>query len=200
MPKKVDHEERRRHLAEAVLRIAGRDGLGQAKLRDVAAEAGVSLGTVQHYFASKDEMLRYVVGYLGEAVAQRIMTGMAEPAGGRPAGSFLLSMAVAVLPLDDRRRAERRAGQAFAGLAAGVPELNEDLRRGDRWLRGRIAELIEQGTRDGELRDGLDPAHEAVVLIALIDGLASGLLTGVREPSQALDAVRYHLDRLARPV
>ncbi|MFD0477200.1 TetR/AcrR family transcriptional regulator [Nonomuraea thailandensis] len=87
MPKKVDHEERRRHVAEAVLRIAGRDGLGQAKLRDVAAEAGMSLGSVQHYFTSKDEMLRYVVKYLGETVTERIVAGMGSRPGVRCARS-----------------------------------------------------------------------------------------------------------------
>ncbi|MFD0477199.1 TetR family transcriptional regulator C-terminal domain-containing protein [Nonomuraea thailandensis] len=106
-------------------------------------------------------------------------------------------MAAEMLPLDERRRAERRAGQAFTDLAVGVPELIEDLRQGDRWLRERVAELIWQGQRAGELRPGLDPEREAVVLLAVIDGLAAGLLPDIREPRQALDAVRYHLDRLA---
>jgi AcrR family transcriptional regulator len=216
MPKKVDHEERRGHIAEAVLRIAGRDGLGRAKLRDVAAEAGMSLGSVQHYFASKDLMLRYVVRYLGERVTERIVAGMgsavpmsgadgvgsAVPMGGAdgvgPVRAFLTSMAAEMLPLDERRRAERRAGQAFTDLAVGVPELIEDLREGDRWLRERVAELIARGQRDGELRAGLDPELEAVTLLAMIDGLAAGLLPCVRDPDRALDAIRYHLDRLAR--
>ncbi|MFI7612526.1 TetR/AcrR family transcriptional regulator [Nonomuraea terrae] len=195
MPKKVDHEERRRHIAEAVLRIAGRDGLDQAKLRDVAAEADMSLGSVQHYFGSKDEMLRYVVRYLGERVTERIVAGMGE-ARERPVRAFLLSMAAEVLPLDARRRAERRAGQAFEARAVAAPELIGDLREGDRWLHERVAELIVQGMRDGELRTGLDPGREAVVLLALLEGLASALVVGVREPAEALAVVRYHLDRL----
>ncbi|MEO3863382.1 TetR/AcrR family transcriptional regulator [Acrocarpospora sp. B8E8] len=198
MPKKVDHDERRRHIAEAVLRIAGRDGLDGARLRDVAVEAGMSLGSVQHYFASKDEMLRYVVHYLGEHVTERIVAGMCAPdvASASPVRSFLLSMASEMLPLDDRRRAERRAGQAFTALAVGVPKLMEDLGEGDRWLRERVAELIVQGERDGELRAGLDPRLESVVLLAMIDGLGSDLLLGVRDPEEVLAAVRYHLDRL----
>ncbi|WP_235854669.1 TetR family transcriptional regulator [Nonomuraea aridisoli] len=49
----------------------------------MAAEAGMSLGSVRHYFGSKDEMLRYVVRYLGERVTERIVAGMGE-AGERP--------------------------------------------------------------------------------------------------------------------
>ncbi|SEG96788.1 DNA-binding transcriptional regulator YbjK [Nonomuraea solani] len=197
MPKKVDHVERRRHIAEAVLRIAGRDGLDGARLRDVAEEAGISLGSVQHYFGTKDEMLRYVVGHLGGRVTERIMAGIREGVEAPSAGSFLMAMAAEMLPLDERRRAERRAGQAFTARAVGVPELVEVLRESDRWLHGRVADLITQGQLAGEFRAGLDPGHESVALLAMIDGLGSDLLLGVREPAQALATVRYHLDRLA---
>lgn len=43
MPKKVDHEVRRRHIAEALHRIIDRDGLDAVSLREVATEAGVSI-------------------------------------------------------------------------------------------------------------------------------------------------------------
>ncbi|NRQ38740.1 TetR family transcriptional regulator [Nonomuraea sp. NN258] len=199
MPKKVDHEERRRHIAEAVLRIAGRDGLTRATLRDVAIEAGVSLGSVQHYFGSKGEMLRYVVGYLGEQVTARIMARIGELDGQISVPAFLGVMASEMLPLDDRRRAERRAGQAFGTKVTDVPELADPLRAGHRWLHDRVAELIDQGQRDGELRPGLDSGRESIALLAMIEGLASDILFGVRDPDEALATVRYHLDRLATP-
>ncbi|GAA3698500.1 TetR/AcrR family transcriptional regulator [Nonomuraea antimicrobica] len=182
-----------------MLRLAGRDGLDRATLRDVAAEAGSSLGSVQHYFRSKDEMLRYVVRHLGERVTERILHGMCEVRGTSPVRSFLMSMATEMLPLDDRRRAERRAGRAFATRAVDVPELIEELRQGDRWLHERVTELIEQGQRDGELRPELDPVHDATALLAMIDGLGGDLLLGVRDPGDALAAIRYHLDRLGPP-
>ncbi|MGK5643087.1 TetR/AcrR family transcriptional regulator, partial [Streptomyces sp. URMC 126] len=69
MPKRVDHEERRRLIAEALWRIASSRGLEGASLRDVAAEAGISLGQLQHYFAGKDEMLVFALEHI---------TGLAE--------------------------------------------------------------------------------------------------------------------------
>jgi AcrR family transcriptional regulator len=200
MPKKVDHDERRRHIAEAVLRIAGRDGLDRATLRDVAVEAGISLGSVQHYFGSKDQMLHYVVGYLGEQVTARIVAGIGDLAGRPPAPVFLMSMAAEILPIDARRRAERRAGQAFLARAVDVPELAETLREGSAWLHGRVAELIAQAQQDGTAEAGLDAEHESIALLAMLDGLASDILLGVRDPEQALSTVRYHLGRLMTPV
>ena len=50
MPIVVDPEERRRDLAEAVWRVVRRDGLERASVREVAREAGVSMGSLRHYF------------------------------------------------------------------------------------------------------------------------------------------------------
>ncbi|GAA3013930.1 hypothetical protein GCM10017559_41500 [Streptosporangium longisporum] len=37
------------------------------------------------------------------------------------------------------------------------------------------------------------------MLLAMIEGLASDILFGVRDPGQAMASVLYHLDGLARP-
>ena len=57
MPKKVDHQERRTLIADALMRVAADQGLEAVSLRHVAAAAGVSSGMVQHYFRTKDEMM-----------------------------------------------------------------------------------------------------------------------------------------------
>ncbi|MFG1942656.1 TetR/AcrR family transcriptional regulator [Nonomuraea sp. NPDC048826] len=194
MPKKVDHDERRRHIAEAVVRIAGRDGLDAATLRDVAAEAGMSLGAVQYYMRTKDEMLQYVVAYLGEQVTARIMDGVDFEA--LDVRDFLMTMATEMLPLDERRKAERRTGQAFGARAGAVPELAGALREGQAWLHERVAELIDQARHAGEAREDVDPGHEAVVLLALIEGLTAEIMLGLRDPDGALAAVRYHVHRI----
>jgi AcrR family transcriptional regulator len=55
MPKKVDRQERRTLIADALMRVAADQGLAAVSLRTVAAEAGVSAGMVQPYFRTKDE-------------------------------------------------------------------------------------------------------------------------------------------------
>jgi len=44
-------------LMEATLRLIGRRGLDSVTHRAVAGEAGVSLGAVTHYFASRDDLI-----------------------------------------------------------------------------------------------------------------------------------------------
>lgn len=51
--KVVDAGVGRRELAEAVWRVILRDGVEGASVREVAAEAGLSSGSLKHYFGSQ---------------------------------------------------------------------------------------------------------------------------------------------------
>jgi TetR/AcrR family transcriptional regulator, transcriptional repressor of bet genes len=50
-------EKRRSDLIDAAIRCLAEGGMAAFKMERVAAEAGVSLGLVSHYFTSKDELL-----------------------------------------------------------------------------------------------------------------------------------------------
>ncbi len=84
MPKRVDHEERRSQIAEALVRVAGRRGLHAVGMRDVAAEAGVSLRLVQYYFQTKEKLLFYGLQHLTDRFSARVAP--ASPPRDRPPG------------------------------------------------------------------------------------------------------------------
>lgn len=77
MPKRVDHEERRTQIADALIRVVGRQGLHAVGMRDVAAEAGVSLRLVQYYFETKEKLLFYGVQHLTDRFTARVGTCLA---------------------------------------------------------------------------------------------------------------------------
>lgn len=83
MPKRVDHEERRGQIAEALIRVAGRRGLHAVGMRDVAAEAGVSLRLVQYYFGTKEKLLLYGLQHLTDRFTERVGARL-RAAGGDP--------------------------------------------------------------------------------------------------------------------
>lgn len=72
MPKRVDHAERRTDIAKALIRVAGRRGLHAVGMRDVAAEAGVSLRLVQYYFQTKEKLLLFGLEQLAERFGERV--------------------------------------------------------------------------------------------------------------------------------
>ncbi|MFF5001128.1 TetR/AcrR family transcriptional regulator, partial [Streptomyces sp. NPDC000656] len=95
MPKRVDHEERRAQIAEALIQVAGRRGLHAVGMRDVAAEAGVSLRLVQYYFETKEKLLFYGLQHLTDRFTARVGARLAAagagagpppPGGGRGRG------------------------------------------------------------------------------------------------------------------
>ena len=53
MPRHADHDARRRQLADAALHVALDQGLDRVSVPRIAAQAGVSVGLVQHYFPAK---------------------------------------------------------------------------------------------------------------------------------------------------
>ncbi|NIK12612.1 TetR/AcrR family transcriptional regulator [Alkalibacillus almallahensis] len=56
MPKKIDHTERKDHIIEAMFRIVHRSGFEKATLREIAKEADLSLGSVQHFFPKQGDI------------------------------------------------------------------------------------------------------------------------------------------------
>lgn len=73
--------DRRRRIVEAGLELARHRDVARIQMKDVAEEAGVALGTVYHYFASKDRLFAEVLitwaATLGISVTRRPVIGAA---------------------------------------------------------------------------------------------------------------------------
>ena len=187
MPKKVDHEERRRTIATALWRMAARQGLDNVSLRDVATEAGISLGQLQHYFASRDALLTYASDHLGDLASQRIQQRLAEtpPDGPPPPRRVLTECARVMLPLDEESRAGLLVQLAYFSRAVREPRMREPARRGVPALVALFGSLLSQGVDAGEVDPALDVEAEAMLLLAEIDGLGSYTLLEVLTPQRA---------------
>ncbi|WP_306364061.1 TetR/AcrR family transcriptional regulator [Nocardia sp. CC227C] len=190
MPKRVDHEQRRRLIADAVRHIAADRGLEAVSLGEVAAAAGISKGLVQHYFPSRDAMLRYATGTLRDQVDNRVRT---EFAGGL---TGLRAALVALLPLTDESRTDALVANAFTVRALKDPEIADRFRVGHSQLRDAVAAMVTFAQADGDLRAKLDPIQEADLLLALVVGLGDAVLLGHRTPAEATSLLDHHLSRL----
>ena len=196
MPKIVDHGARRSALAEAVWRLASRDGLEALTLRDVSAEAGCSTGALHHYFRDKEELLLFAFHTTADRVSRRVAA--AAEITGEPL-ALARALLAEGLPLDAERRAETRVWFAFLGLALNRPVLARAQRDAYRAWRGLLARTLEEAQERGELDAALDPEREAAGLVALVDGLAVQASFEPRAISGArqLELVDERLARLA---
>ncbi|MFI8437400.1 TetR/AcrR family transcriptional regulator [Streptomyces sp. NPDC079020] len=173
MPRTADHEERRRQIAVAVCELISEHGLDAVTVARTAATAGMSVGLVQHYFRTKDEMLLHAFNAVTARIRiradERIRAGIAHR---RPISRVLGEAMAECIPLDDGRRAEFRVTRAFAGRALDAPALADVDIETARRLREDIAQAVRNGKECGEVEPGLDPWPAAVRLTAVTEGLA----------------------------
>lgn len=67
----LDHDERRRRIAEVVVDVIAREGLDAATVRRIAAAVGYSTTVVTHYFADKHDLLLSAYHIMSEIASDR---------------------------------------------------------------------------------------------------------------------------------
>jgi AcrR family transcriptional regulator len=63
VPKIVDHDHKRKIIAETAWKIIETEGIERASIRRIASEAGMSTGALRHYFSNQDELLLFIMEY-----------------------------------------------------------------------------------------------------------------------------------------
>jgi AcrR family transcriptional regulator len=188
MPKLVDPAARRQEVAAAVWRVVRRDGLDRASVRNVAAEAGLSMGSLRHYFGTQSELLIFTLRMIIDRVEARIAA--IGPAGEpRARAGRVLDE---VLPLDAERAAENQVWLAFNARALVDPELRALCEEAYDTLRAGCRELVRAMIPGGEVELEADRLH------ALVDGLAvhAAMRPEHASPDRMRAVLGRHLDAL----
>jgi AcrR family transcriptional regulator len=188
------HLLRRRQVAEAVERLVAEHGFDGVTVAKVAAEAGVSVGLVQHYFASKDDLLRYAYAQVTERAMARVLRRAEDLTEHRGSIRRILFEGLAErLPLDDVRCAEWRVSFAFAVRAVDRPDLAAMRNQTEATIRERLTQAITNGKECGEVPTDTDAASAAAGLLALVDGL--GVHAYLDPAAMPAQVARAELDR-----
>lgn len=196
MPRRVDHEQRRAQLAAALVDIAATRGLKAVTMREVAAQAGVSVRQVQYYFADKDELLDATWKLIAARLTARVVSRAAAVGKGLPPRTVLSVTLGAILPTDDESRHDALASAAFYATALTTPGFADSAMQYPNALQNFLAGEVRKGQAAGEVSAGADATSEAATLLALTNGLTSSVLAGQRDAEQATGLLEYHLDRL----
>ena len=157
---KREFMDNKKKISQAAVRVFSREGFHRARMKSIAQEAGVAVGTIYNYFKDKDDLLLSV---FEDGIRVRM--------------DFLEELGNTSLPVRDQIQhlleshfAQIREQQELAELI-----LFERFHRGSR-LRDRIlalqkliidqiAEFIQKGADEGWVR----PCHPQVVAQALFD-------------------------------
>ncbi|HEX9235502.1 MAG TPA: TetR family transcriptional regulator [Actinomycetota bacterium] len=113
-------EARRQRVIETALQMADQGGYDAVQMRDVAAEAGVALGTLYRYFASKDQLLVAALAQWARQLQHEIAGR--PPRGGTPADRVVEVLRRAVTALETAPRLMTALVTALSAMSSEDPE------------------------------------------------------------------------------
>jgi len=203
MPRLIDHDQRRGELVQALWRVVTSKGIGAVSIREVAAEAGVSAGSLRHLFPTREQLVIAAAEQMLRHVERRIMALPRDV----PPIEFAAGALAQTLPLDPERRTEFAVNLALVAEEPAVPALAgirrqtyDDLRRLCRVVVGSLRPAPGNGSDNGSTGGSYDATEErARRLHVLVDGLAFHLFQGGDDGGWALETLRAELSAIADP-
>ena len=161
---RLDHV-RRPELLEAAAAVIRRRGLENARVADIAEEAGTSAPSVLYYFATKAELLNEALTSAEERYYEELAAGLAGIESARERLAVIIDSGAGEGDYDSALWMELWA------KALRDPELATTRAELDGRWRRTIAEVVDYGQQRDEFGPA-DPEEFAVLLGSLLDGLS----------------------------
>lgn len=180
-------EDRRAEIIHAVWQVIATQGMGAVTMRTVATAAGVSVGRIQYWFGSKEELLHASLAAMisGAESDYAAATDEADP---RRALWELLAQSIP-------RVASARMGVSvfhqYVAAAINDPELARMLTEAKRGQEREVGRLLLRA-----VPDLVGPRLAARALVATSDGLTLQVLMGSLSPASAERTLRAALERV----
>jgi DNA-binding transcriptional regulator YbjK len=179
---------RREQILDATLRVIGRSGREAVTHRAVAEEAGVPLGSTTYYFDSRDDLLGQALEHVARKEADRhVRLGDELRRAKSPRGLADMLLDQLIFEIDDR---DAYIAEYELWLEAGRrPDLREPATAWCDAVQLAVAGAMEK-------LGSTDPAADASLVVAAIDGLGERLLAREDDPAKAAREFRPQLRRL----
>jgi AcrR family transcriptional regulator len=162
-------EVRRHQILEAALQVFSQKGFHSANVSDVAAQAGVSQGTIYWYFDSKDDLFQAALLSVFEQLGTDTMVPLAECT---TATDKLTALADSMVGFAD---VAKGLFMLFLGYWASSDRQEESTQIWTDLLekyKDVVAAIVDEGVQSGEFRP-VDAEGLVWALLAAYDGLAA---------------------------
>jgi len=160
---------RRAEILCGTIRVIARDGVVAAKMKDIARESGVSLGLIQHYFDTRENLIDAAFG----AMMQVISRETARSTGSVTDPLEFIYETIRLHVFGTVAFPERWGFWSELWAASGRSDHLRGVATQIYALWARPLEAALQSLKDeGRLPAGADPEQLTIGLLALMDGLA----------------------------
>ena len=192
MPKLIDHPKQKQAIAEAAWRVIVQQGVQKASARNIAKEAGISLGAMRYYFSAQNELLAYANQLVHARLAERIDSIFQDDVQPK---EKILRVLLCLLPSEDGLVLENSVRLSLKMAALHDVETS-----------GRVPDAAYSAAKNvisylallNLLMKNAELELETERLSALLDGLAIKSLANPAEAEEAMikKIIRYHLNSI----
>ncbi|MFD3514593.1 TetR family transcriptional regulator C-terminal domain-containing protein [Streptomyces sp. NPDC058657] len=160
-------------IVRETVRLIAERGFHAVRVADIAAACATSTAAVHYHFPGRDDLLEAAVRWCMDQDAARRTARTAEA---RDAADELRQLIELQIPYGERQRRQWHVWLdlwAEAARSTAVGRLHVEYYR---QCRETVADVVRRGVAQGAFRPGTDPEATALLLTALIDGLAGQVL------------------------
>ncbi|GIQ64200.1 TetR family transcriptional regulator [Xylanibacillus composti] len=168
MPKIVDHDHKRKIIAETAWKIIETEGIERASIRRIASEAGMSTGALRHYFSNQDELLLFIMEYFlarGRERSENISWST------NPLNAVRETL-LELVPVNQDKQTETGVWLVFAIRSLTSAALNakkDELTEGEYILMEALLEIL---IKAGYINKTINIEIETLRLAVIIEGLS----------------------------
>jgi len=180
--------QRKQSILEVTLTVVAQQGADAVRLRDVALTAGVSIGALQHYFDSRDQLIHEAFDQHARYVVETIEKADDPAAEPWPRLAAMFE-AVAGKPDFTRRCA---LWIEFAAAAQHDKQLRDLMDGAYEAWRTMLRAVVDAGVQTKAFQPALPPDAVVACLLALIDGfeLAVAIEAGGAKPAAIVEQLK----------
>lgn len=174
-------EDRRQLILESTITCIIRSGFDGVRLRDVSKEAGVSVGLIQHYFDSRDELVSQAIAHLSEDLVEQFFHAAS---GAETAWARIEWMVDRLCEVPDLA-SHSHMWLALGGAVVRHPQLRPELERVYGAWQHYVHSTLELGVRNGEFDLIGDIDDVVATYLAFFDGYEYDMSTGLLPADKA---------------
>ena len=183
MAKKVDHEQRKREIAEKAIRLFSQVGYDNVSLIMIAAAAGVSRTVLYRYFCSKREVMDAAIVMVTDGIEKRCTKIMASRGKNT---EKLVGICHTVVDVMFKNKEFLVAVFDFVvGMARSGADMDSNIRRFTSGTRNAIKRLVEHAIEKHEVPEILVVDRISDALYAQFESCAMRIVIGTESDSKA---------------
>ena len=183
MAKKVDHEQRKREIAEKAVRLFSQVGYDNVSLIMIAAAAGISRTVLYRYFCSKREVMDAAIVMVTEGIEKRCTKIMASRAKNMEKLEGICHTVVDVM--FKNKEFLVAVFDFVVGMARTGAEMGPNIARFTVGTRTALKRLIELAIEKGELPEILVVDRISDAIYAQFESCAMRIVIGTEKDSKA---------------